>query len=403
MSVISEKEATSLVTEIGFLVSSYGQNLQSLEEKEHILCSNASILAGYDGAKVAGSNRSEVQEDYTKYYYDRFSIKGANEIVSNSTSIMNETDRLQTSAQELISQMKNMDNSLMIIAIYISNIENCLRTGLITSKKPYSKMNILDKIKCANEVMKADKELNYAYLNTTAVLRNGNVRIQLHNGKMLTANTKYFEYYNKYGIKVIAPIAKVAYSKALGIFYLKNMNKDERDHYYYLTAQYHRDIMGETDKYGDNFKKLAVAPINKFTLEYTDYDHKEIEDSSWAAFYNNGSKDINIDMAYADASGENYHFQVETYSHELGHSYDHSIGSDKQFSLGTEEYADVFNQINKNDSEFEHIREYGHESPSECFAESTMLYYNNPAALKEIKIDGYGVNNLYEYMKNILE
>ena len=153
--------------------------------------------------------------------------------------------------------------------------------------------------------------------------------------------------------------AKVAYSKALGIFYLKNMNKDERDHYYYLTAQYHRDIMGETDKYGDNFKKLAVAPINKFTLEYTDYDHKEIEDSSWAAFYNNGSKDINIDMAYADASGENYHFQVETYSHELGHSYDHSIGSDKQFSLGTEEYADVFNQINKNDSEFEHIREYG--------------------------------------------
>lgn len=106
MSVISEKEATALVTEIGFLVSSYGQNLQSIEEKEHILCSNASILAGYDGARVAGSNRSEVQEDYTKYYYDRFSIKGANEIVSNSTSIMNETDRLQTSAQELISQRK---------------------------------------------------------------------------------------------------------------------------------------------------------------------------------------------------------------------------------------------------------------------------------------------------------
>ena len=37
MSVISEKEATALVTEIGFLVSSYGQNLKSVEEKEHIL------------------------------------------------------------------------------------------------------------------------------------------------------------------------------------------------------------------------------------------------------------------------------------------------------------------------------------------------------------------------------
>ncbi len=402
MSVISEKEATALVTEIGFLVSSYGQNLQSLEEKEHILCSNASILAGYDGARVAGSNRSEVQEDYTKYYYDRFSIKGANEIVSNSTSIMNETDRLQTSVQELISQMKNMDNSLTIIAIYISNIENCLKSGRITSKKPYSKMNILDKIKCANEVMKADKELNYAYLNTTPVLRNGKVSIQLHSDKMLTGKIEYFEYYNKYGIKVIAPLAKVAYSKALGIFYLKKINEDEINKCYSLTANYHSKIMDETDKYGDNFRKLAVDSINKVTLEYTDYDHKEIENSKWVAYYHNGSKDINIDMSYADSSIDNYQFQVESYSHELGHSYDWSMGSDNKFSLSTE-YTDIFNQINKNDSDFEHIREYGHESPSECFAESTMLYYNNPSALKEIKIDGYGVNNLYEYMKNILE
>ena len=95
-------------------------------------------------------------------------------------------------------------------------------------------------------------------------------------------------------------------------------------------------------------------------------------------------------------------FAVEAFSNELGHSFDNTVTGYGKFTASST-YQDVYNQINKNDSDYKIIREYGHSSASECFAESTLLYYDDSAALKEIPLSGVGYGNLYEYIKSVLE
>lgn len=401
MSCVSEKAANEIISEISYMISTYEDSLKNLEEMEHTLCSNATALAGYNGARVAGSSRNESTEDYTKYYYDKFSIKGANEIVSSSNSIMNETDRLQTSVESLISQTKDMDNSLAIIAIYIANIELGLKNGLITSKIPYSKMNMLDKLKCAHEFMENDKKYGCSYLNTSPIIKQGFLTLPLKNRNGRKIYSKYLEFYNRYGVKTLAPFVKVKYFQKLGMCYFTKMSDAEIKNYIVQAANYHNSIMITTGSYSDNFRKLAVDPLEQITFEYIDYDKKNADGINWGA-YTETNKNVVLDMKCEGENPEMRTFMREVYSHELGHSFDYSLGSNGHFSNG-DEYADIYNQINKNDSNFNHIREYGHTSATECFAEATMLYYNHPQSLMEIEIDGHGVNNLYEYMKNILE
>ena len=401
MSCVSEKAANEIISEINYMISTYEDSLKNLEEMEHTLCSNATALAGYNGARVTGSSRSESTEDYTKYYYDKFSIKGANEIVSSSNSIMNETDRLQTSVESLINQTKDMDNSLSIIAIYIANIELGLESGFVTSKKPYSKMNMLDKLKCAREFMENDKKYGCSYLNKSPIIKQGFLTIPLKDSNGRKIYSKYLEFYNKYGVKTIAPFVKVKYFQKLGMYYFTKMSDAEIKNYIAQTTNYHNNIMITTGSYSDNFRKLAVDPLKQITFEYIDYDKGNADGSNWVA-YTKTNENIVFDMKCEGESPEMRKFMLESYSHELGHSCDYSLGSSDYFSNG-DEFADIYNQINKNDSQFEHIREYGHTSAIECFAEATMLYYNHPQSLMEIEIDGHGVNNLYEYMKNILE
>ena len=134
MSVISEKEATALVTEIGFLVSSYGQNLQSLEEKEHILCSNASILAGYDGAKVLIEEIHPLMEHLNKAIKEAKEAKekyddSAKEIRENNNSYGCKDETKKKISETLKGKMTGANNptSKRIVCIDTGEIFDCCR------------------------------------------------------------------------------------------------------------------------------------------------------------------------------------------------------------------------------------------------------------------------------------
>ena len=407
MSAISEKEISLTLADITSMTSSYKNTLTSLSDMENELVSKASNLEGYNGAKVAGSNRSDYTLECTKYYCDKFNIVGASEIVSSSNEIMKEADRLDSNIETFQVEIKEMDSSLAIITIYLANIESALRNGVITFDKSYDKMNVKDKLDCASKLMIKDKDFNYSYLETTPIIRTKEMTIPLYinNSKFPTFDCKYLEYYNNSGQKVIAPLIKIKYDPESngykGYTYTK-MSEEEINSYILQTSAFHHSIMAENVKYGKKFKDTAIKPLKQITLEYIDYDKKKVNGSNWEAYTNNNSY-ITFDMKYDSINEESHKFLVSAYSHELVHSFDNSItGTGSKFS-SYDGFMDVYNQINEQDSDYSIIREYGHSSPSECFAECTMIYYNDPKALKEIKLASDDTPNLYEYMKGILE
>ena len=406
MSAISEKEISSTLADITSMISSYKNTLTSLSDMESELTGKASNLEGYNGAKVAGSNRTDYTLDCTKYYCDKFNIVGASEIVSSSNRILKETDSLNTNIESFQVEIKEMDSSLAVITIYLSNIEKALRTGAISSSKSYDRMNVKDKFDLVSKLMIKDKEYNYSYLDTTPIIRTKGMTLPLHsvNNNFPTFDCKYLEYYNNSGKKVIAPLIKIKYDPESngykGYTYAK-MSEEEINSYVLKTSAFHHAIMMENSKYGKKFKDTAIKPLKQITLEYIDYDKEDVNGSNWIAYTNNNSS-ITFDMKYDSINEESHKFLVESYSHELGHSFDNSIGTAGKFS-SYDGFMEVYNQIEEKNSDYSIIREYGHSSPSECFAECTMTYYNDPNSLKEIELDLDKPTNLYEYMKGILE
>ena len=400
MSAVSEKEIASTLADITSMLSTFNNRLESLNEVEQELASKASTLEGYNGAKVANSDKSDFLSECTKYYYDKFNITGTSEIINSSNSILKETDRLQVNIASLNNQLKEMDSALAIITIYISNIEEALKKGVISASKSYDKMNIKDKLYYAGKLMEEDKKNDYIYLDGTPIIREGEVTIPLYDHFPKFA-CKYLEFYNKEGKKVIVPLGKIGYESDTGKYTFHEFTEEEIEEYTNEVANFHHSIMSETNKYGENFKKTAVEPLNQITLEYIDYDKSKTNNVNWVA-YTNGNSYCTFDMKYYSTNADTRKFAVEAFSHELGHSFDNTVTGDGKFTAGST-YQDVYNQINKNDSDYKIIREYGHSSASECFAESTLIYYNDPAALKELPLSGVGYDNLYEYMKSVLE
>ena len=117
MSAVSEQEIASTLTSITSILNTFNNRLESLNEVEQELASKASTLEGYNGAKVANSDRSEFSLECTKYYYDKFNITGTSEIINSSNNILKETDRLQVNIASLNNQLKEMDSALAIITI----------------------------------------------------------------------------------------------------------------------------------------------------------------------------------------------------------------------------------------------------------------------------------------------
>lgn len=398
MSAISEKTIGSVLFDINNMISDYKNTLSSLSDTENELIFKASVLENYNGAKVAGSKRKEDLAECTKYYYDKFFIIGASATVSNSNSILKEIDRLETNVQEFKKEIKEMDDSLAVITIYLVNVRDALSQGIISADKSYDEMSIKDKFDCVSQLMIKDKELDYKYLNTTPIIRDKKMLLPLYNGgDYPEIKCKYLEFYNNNGQKVLAPLIKIKRDSD-GKYTLTDMSSEEIEAFTNQTSTFHNEIMNEDNKYSDKFKENAIKPLKQITLEYIDYDTGTIDNSDWCA-YTYGNSYAVFDMKYTGETEDTHQFMVETYSHELGHSFDYT----NNYLSETINFTDIYNQINARDIKCETIREYGHTTSCECFAECTLLYYNDPESLKTIDLEGVGFDNLYEYMKSVLE
>ena len=402
MNTIDEFTIVSTISDISNLLYSYNDDLEELKEKASDIIEKANALDSYNGLKVSGSDRIEYSLESTKFYYDKLTIIGTAEVISNSNYILKEIDRLQTNITSFRNvNLNEFDEAITKVAIYIANLETALALGVISSNKTYDKMNTSDKLYYAGQLISKDKELKYIYLDSTPVIKRGTTTVSCYD-VVNDIDCKYLEFYNSGGEKVIAPLYKITYDSNSNSYSYLEMTDEEKDTFIQKTSKFHHEIMLENNKYSDKFKETAIDPLKQITLEYICYDKEKVNGVNWIAA-TKGSSYCDFDMNYYSKNDATSSFLVESYSHELGHSFDNSIMNGNGKLSSSDIFTNIYNQANINDSKYKLVREYGHTSASEFFAESTLLYYNDPKALMELPLSGVGFDNLYEFMQSVLE
>lgn len=402
MNTIDEFTIVSTISDISNLLYSYNDDLEELKEKASDIIEKANALDSYNGLKVSGSDRIEYSLESTKFYYDKLTITGTAEVISNSNYILKEIDRLQTNITSFRNvNLNEFDEAITKVAIYIANLETALALGVISSNKTYDKMSTSDKLYYAGQLISKDKELKYIYLDSTPVIKRGTTTVSCYD-VVNDIDCKYLEFYNSEGEKVIAPLYKITYDSNSNSYSYLEMTDEEKDTFIQKTSKFHHEIMLENNKYSDKFKETAIDPLKQITLEYICYDKEKINGVNWIAA-TKGSSYCDFDMNYYSKNDATSSFLVESYSHELGHSFDNSIMNGNGKLSSSDIFTNIYNQANINDSKYKIVREYGHTSASEFFAESTLLYYNDPKALMELPLSGVRFDNLYEFMQSVLE
>ena len=161
MNTIDEFTIVSTISDISNLLYSYNDDLEELKEKASDIIEKANALDSYNGLKVSGSDRIEYSLESTKFYYDKLTITGTAEVISNSNYILKEIDRLQTNITSFRNvNLNEFDEAITKVAIYIANLETALALGVISSNKTYDKMSTSDKLYYAGQLISKDKELN---------------------------------------------------------------------------------------------------------------------------------------------------------------------------------------------------------------------------------------------------
>ena len=406
MKVVNTNKIEETISEINSLLRACDANLDNIEEANNELKTDCGTLNLYNGAKVAGSDNIEFVEPYLKRTYQRFSIKGADSAIVYNNVIDQEINELKKATMSMTISLMAMHDSLVIIAIYITNIEYTLSSSFDENQN----MDFLTKLTKAAELMQSDYKNGYNLLYNTPILENGKTVLTLY-GHDYYYEGEYLKFYNKNGWEVTCPLAKIQVDENNNYIYVE-MTDEEKENYLNAVSRYYNDIMHDYESYPPKLKESANKYLNNLQLMYIDYDQEKSDGIAWAAYVNNYGKNCVVDMNYATSSQECYDYQRKTtFPHELGHVLDYEsanfyqeyIKKENHGISSNDNFLNIYSQISSPDSNASnYLRDYAFTSPTECFAECVSEYQNDPEPLKEIDIDIKGYDNLYEYMNDIL-
>lgn len=409
MNYVSEIKVQEILEEIRFLIEKGILSLEKLKDINADIKKSLFFLGIADGKKVAGSNNIKITLEKMEYSCLRFEIKNISKNKESSFMIDPKCDEISDNLDEIkIRSVIFMEKSAEMIAIYIKQIESQL--GEVENNK----LSFIDKVKLLPNLIEEDANNNYQILNSTPILKEGQVSI----GGILAFDGNssepdylytggYLSFYNKYGIKVNVPLKKIVINE--GEVTEINFTATEIKQVINTSIRYYSEIMSLEDQHGDNFYNETSKKLKNLIFCYPDYEN------TWGG-YTYGDT-IVIDLKNASIEGEHkefyYQCAVGAYTHELGHIYDSQISSNSySWFSKSDSWLQVYEQVKKVDSDGALMGTYAQENPTECFAEAVHEYFgtgNYPGIanyssndLKAIEIDVDGYNNLYDYMDNLL-
>lgn len=396
--VVSKTKIQETINEIYSLLNTCKENVKSLEDASREVKSIATKLNSCNGKRVLNSNKTIKTDEFIKKTYEKFSINGADSIITYANTIEEETEELNDKILGLNMGLKLMDEDLAIIAIYIYNLEKIYRPELDSD---VASMSFLDKLKQAGRDMQYDAESGYQILHSYSILETGSINLELFDCNYDYMGM-YLKYYNEDGYNVYAPLAKVQAEN--GKYKLVPMNEEEMAAFSRNTTNYYNSIMYNYDCFTPKMKDDLSNSLKDITLLYIDYDMETIDNFNWSAF---AKKDESITV---NMNQDFSYIANESFPHECGHVYDWSqSGYIEKNILNNHGISDkstwtnIYGQL-KEDAEINSnvLNDYSLSQPYECFADSVSAYYNRPEDLKEVEINIDGYNNLYDYMDDVL-
>jgi len=253
-------------------------------------------------------------------------------------------------------------------------------------------------IKYAKIFMAEDAKNGYNMLHSTPRSCYGEIPIP-HQYNFLG---DYLQYYNEYGINVIAPLYEftadedgdASYTWLTGSLRSKNIN---------LTTNYYVDIMNNASNYPDKVKEQGLGNINNLFLYYGAIEYASPDHINTGAAYL-GDRDI---ILRTDLLVGYYNTLIGTSDHELGHIYGQVTGyhdGDK-----AQEWENIYQQIVEQNPSV--LRDYAYTNIYECYADCFAEYIDskngnpdfNSYDLKKIvvEVDGKEIT-MYDYFDNML-
>lgn len=267
-------------------------------------------------------------------------------------------------------------------------------------------LSVEEKLLQAKQMLKEDKLNNFKLAHSIPILCDGDIQTKL---SAEPYHGEYLQFFNEYGVKSFAPLQIISLKDEK--IKCSKMNEEQLQKYIYDTTNYYISVMDNSNKtYSKNFLEHTFGILNSLelilaedgTLSYMGGSYDSSDDEKPHA-------DLVIGMSNLN---KNPDMLLECITHELTHVFDIST----KINLGeriskSNEWKEIIRQINEFDTNHNYLGDLNNITPSEAFAEVVRKYYkipfgeeySNPNALKNIPINIPGYNNLYDYIKAIVD
>ncbi len=267
-------------------------------------------------------------------------------------------------------------------------------------------LSVEEKLLQAKQILKEDKSNNYNLAHSIPILCNGDIQTKL---SVEPYHGEYLQFFNEYGVKSFAPLQIISLKDEK--INCSKMNEEQLQKYIYDTTNYYISVMDNSNKtYSKNFLEHTFGILNSLelilaedgTLSYMGGTYDSSDNEKPHADLVIGMSNLN---KYPD-------MLLDCITHELTHVFDISTNINPEERISqSNEWKEIVRQINEFDTNHNYLGDLNNTPPGESFAEVVRKYYkipfgeeySDPNALKNIPINIPGYNNLYDYIKAIVD
>ncbi len=458
MNYVSVNEINQELDEINQNIDTCEKILNDLKGKISEIKSANGNFKMTNGLKIANKKTIIPIAFGIKIFIDRVFINDSSVDVE-CTRIEEDIEGIQTRLSSMTFLSSQAGSAIEVIAFYLSRVQK-----MLDKQGSEENMSFGEKLQEARILMENDAAIGYGMLHSTPVLRYGDIQMKpgFDSAPEITYTGEYLQFFNEYGIEVVAPLGSFAYTGEYTAF----SSLEEAEEYLNefpervdVCRQYYNRIMDNiNNRYTDFHREALRQNLGRIIFEiddsgafnYVDALGNPIQRDSDAITYlampgDYQKTEINVgigNLLWNKEDCDLFEYMVDAFTHETGHvldnylkrlEYQHAILNCQQdntlsayettYSINSPTYMDFYNLLEGTDTinsgdkvGVGGLCNYAFADPRENFAELVAEYYGtgngayvhySPDDLKAIQIQihlnsGDRIMSAYEIMDNIL-
>lgn len=267
-------------------------------------------------------------------------------------------------------------------------------------------LSVEEKLLQTKQMLKEDKLNNFKLAHSIPILCNGDIQTKI---SVEPYHGEYLQFFNEYGVKSFAPLQIISLKDEK--INCSKMNEEQLQKYIYDTTNYYISVMDNSNKtYSKNFLEHTFGILNSLELILAEDGTLSYMGGTYDSS-DNEKPHANLVISMSNLN-KNPDMLLDCITHELTHVFDISTNINPEERISqSNEWKEIVRQINKFDTNHNYLGDLNNIPPTESFAEVVRKYYkipfgeeySDPNALKNIPINIPGYNNLYDYIKAIVD